>query len=236
MTPKMFECDAPLSAALFDVDGTLVDRERMLDHAIVDVLTRAGHAIDHSESRRLVGHAWPDRHREMRIKAHLGWDLNTFHDRVLAAYDGLLGAGESPEETPGARDVFERLHRYGLKTALVSGSTHAEVAECVELLGIADNLDCVLGFEDFERTKPAPDGYLAAAARLGVEPSACVVFEDSEVGIASGLAAGCHVVAVTAPNPPEGKPGYQDQSAAHARVAGFDEVDFDFLCAVVSGN
>ena len=74
------------------------------------------------------------------------------------------------------------------------------------------------------RSKPAPDGYLAAAAALGVEPTACLVVEDSRAGIAAGVAAGAVVVAVAA-----GNFARHDQSAAHHLVATLDHLTVDFL-------
>ena len=53
-----------------------------------------------------------------------------------------------------------------------------------------------LGAGDYARGKPDPSGYLAAAERLGADPAACVVIEDSEVGVAAGVAAGMRVVAL----------------------------------------
>jgi beta-phosphoglucomutase-like phosphatase (HAD superfamily) len=76
--------------------------------------------------------------------------------------------------------------------------------------------------EDVARSKPAPDGYLAACAGLGVEPSGALVVEDSAAGCAAGRAAGCVVVAVRA-----GNVSGQDQSAAHHIIDTLDELTIE---------
>jgi beta-phosphoglucomutase-like phosphatase (HAD superfamily) len=79
-------------------------------------------------------------------------------------------------------------------------------------------------------SKPAPDGYLAAARSLGVPPAACVVVEDSSAGIAAGRAAGAHVVAVRA-----GNFHGQDQSLAHRIIDTLDELTPGFLDQLTRG-
>ena len=109
---------------------------------------------------------------------------------------------------PGARTVLgwtrDRLR------AVVTGSSRVEVTQVLPLIGPDAAFDVIFAAEDVARSKPAPDGYLAAIGALGLLPRECVVIEDSVAGIAAGLAAGCHVVAVRA-----GNFGGWDQSAAH---------------------
>ena len=86
------------------------------------------------------------------------------------------------------------------------------------------------------RRRPSLSGVLVGGAgMLGVEPEGCLVFEDSEAGIGSGLAANMRVVATSAANLPEGDSGHQDQSRAHRIVAGLEGIDAEFLRAVMQG-
>jgi HAD superfamily hydrolase (TIGR01509 family) len=104
---------------------------------------------------------------------------------------------------PGAVELLDRLHRQAIPVALVSASPRTVVDTVLRSLG-PERFAVSITADDTERTKPAPDPYLAAARTLGVPPSACVAVEDTPTGVASAEAAGCPVLAVPslAPIPP----------------------------------
>jgi HAD superfamily hydrolase (TIGR01509 family) len=80
--------------------------------------------------------------------------------------------------------------------AVVSGSTRDSVVGSLSVLGLLDKFDTIVSAEDYKHGKPAPDGYLLAAERLGVAPADCLVFEDTEMGIEAANAAGMASVKV----------------------------------------
>ena len=80
--------------------------------------------------------------------------------------------------------------------AIVSGSAREDIARNIAMLGITEQVRFFISYEDCSPGKPHPGGYLLAAARLGVPPAACVVFEDSTAGVAAARAAGMHCVAL----------------------------------------
>ena len=80
--------------------------------------------------------------------------------------------------------------------AVVSGSTRDSVVGSLSVLGLLDKFDTIVSAEDYKHGKPAPDGYLLAAERLGVAPADCLVFEDTEMGIEAATAAGMASVKV----------------------------------------
>jgi HAD superfamily hydrolase (TIGR01509 family) len=80
--------------------------------------------------------------------------------------------------------------------AVVSGSTRDSVVGSLSVLGLLDKFDTIVSAEDYKHGKPAPDGYLLAAERLGVAPADCLVFEDTEMGIEAATAAGMAFVKV----------------------------------------
>ena len=100
----------------------------------------------------------------------------------------------------GARELVSLLSGADIPVAIVSGSSRAEIKEALVELGFESQLAFYMGAEDYPEGKPAPDGYLKAARRLNVEPKDCLVFEDSEAGIASARNAGMRVVATSAAN------------------------------------
>jgi beta-phosphoglucomutase-like phosphatase (HAD superfamily) len=222
------------AAVLLDMDGTLVDSEAVYAEAIARYMASRGVVLDEHERNFVIGHAWQDIYVELRVAERVGVDLVTMQGGAIAMRAGMRAEGIHLRVLEGARELAETVAALGLPMAVVSGSCRAELAEAIELLGIGRHLRLVLGSEDYLHGKPAPDGYLAAARQLGVEPARCLVFEDSEAGIGSALAAGMRVVATAAANCPVGAAGHQDQSRAHEIVPNLVGIDAAFLQAVMA--
>ncbi len=214
---------------LFDLDGTLFDSERESAEAMARALARGlGVAVTQADRDHVIGHSWVDIHDHLeRRHGPLAWT----RDQLIAAT-----AAERPAvfaETgvtilPGALEAVARFRH--LPLAIVTGSSREEARHALELLGVSDAFRTVVASEDVPRSKPAPDGYLAAAAALGLDPADCLVVEDSLHGIAAGRAAGAHVIAVAA-----GNFAGHDQSAAHHRIATLEELTLELLRACRQG-
>lgn len=245
-----------LLAAFFDLDGTLMDREPLMEQAILAMCRAAGVAMDRDTVGSLVGRAWPDVHRVLGIERLLGYDVERFLAEVFDQADRLTAGGFPTRVLEGGRELVERLHRTGVAVLLVTGSLRIEAEVAIEHLDIAPFLTGSLAAEDFlpgnprvgatsfhdPAGKPSPYPYLRALELAGLteaDAAGCVVFEDSEVGVTSGLAAGMKVIATAAANRPVGHPSHQDVSQAHAVVPGLLDVSDDLLAAVLarsSGN
>jgi HAD superfamily hydrolase (TIGR01509 family) len=219
---------ASVRAILFDLDGTLVDSERGYAEATAVCLARA-FAIELTAADRAygTGRSWVAIHAYLRDRYPvLTWD----RDRLIAevaAESRRLFAERGVVVLPGAKDAVARFARW--PRALVTGSSRAEAHHMLDLLGLADAFAAVVCAEDVPRSKPAPDGYLAACAQLGVAPVEAVVVEDSAAGCAAGRAAGCAVIAVAA-----GNTAGQDQGAAHRIVATLDELTHELAIELVA--
>ncbi|MGW0768175.1 HAD-IA family hydrolase [Streptomyces sp. NPDC002676] len=189
----------PLQAVLFDMDGTLVDTERLWWEAVEQV---AGRPLTEADQPDVLGR--PVEHTAAwlaassgRADADLAADLHReFAERVRT---GIV-------PRPGARELLDELARDGVPTALVTASPRAVAEVVLEALG-AHRFAASVTADDTPRTKPAPDPYLAACRALGVDPAACVAVEDTETGVASAEAAGCAVLAVPSLAPIGGAPG-----------------------------
>ncbi|MFI9271746.1 HAD family hydrolase [Kitasatospora sp. NPDC052896] len=181
------------SAVLFDMDGTLVDTEHLWWQATAEVAAELGYQLGESDLPEVLGQAVE------HTAAHL--------DRVVP---GSPGAGELADRLgelflsrvatqvvprPGALDLLNALRDAAVPTALVSASPREVVDLVLGTLG-REWFTVTLAAEDTARTKPEPDPYLAAAARLGLDPAVCVAVEDTPTGVASAHAAGCAVLAV----------------------------------------
>jgi HAD superfamily hydrolase (TIGR01509 family) len=99
-------------------------------------------------------------------------------------------------EIPGAAAFVRASRSFGLQLAVASSASAPNVALALHTLGLADQFDAVITSADVQRGKPAPDPYLLAALKLGVDPSEAVVFEDTIVGLMSARAAGTRCVGV----------------------------------------
>ena len=189
----------PVSAYLFDMDGTLVDTERFWTIALCDLLRADGHELPFDEAYDIVhGHSWNGIYRDI---------CRLFPDEAARSIDEqgdllkplYLRAREGADmRIPGSVETFLALARH-TPCAIVSGSRREDVEETAQALGIRDSLSCIVSADECQAGKPAPDGFLMAARILGVEPARCVVFEDSLAGVLAGRAAGMRVVALVPP-------------------------------------
>ncbi len=194
---------------LFDLDGTLVDSERTYGEAMTRALDRGhGLAIEQADRDFIVGRSWVAIHDNLRTRyPHLAWSRDELIAQTARALEEVI-AERGVAVLPGVRDALGWTRT--LPRALVTGSSRAEAAQVLPRIGPEAAFDVIVASEDVARSKPAPDGYHAAMARLGLAPGACLVVEDSVAGIAAGRAAGAIVLAVRA-----GNFGGWDQSGAH---------------------
>jgi len=207
----------------FDLDGTLVDTERLQWQAYRNVLAAYGADLDLDTYRRQFiavagGAEWACRRWTLPL------DAAALRARKATVYRDLIAAGAPA--MPGARTCLERLHG-GWPLAVVTNSTRAEAAVLLAALDLDSLLDAVVAREDHAGAKPAPDAYLAAAAALGRTPAECVAVEDTPRGVRAARAAGLRVVAV-----PSELTADQDFSDATRRVDGLDALTPAFLRAL----
>lgn len=211
-----------IAAVLFDLDGTLVDSERVNVESVVLAVRRWGKTLDDHDRHFIVGHSWNEIHRTLCDKHSIAVPLA---EMIAAAVDEkrALVAKTGIPALPGAVAAVRRL---ALKAplAVVSGASKVEVDEAVDSLGLRDAFAFLMGAEDYSRGKPDPMPYSMAIERLGVDPKRTLVIEDAEPGVRSGLAAGARVVGVQVGN----FSGY-DLSAAHAVIPTLDHLDDAFL-------
>jgi HAD superfamily hydrolase (TIGR01509 family) len=189
-----------LRAVLFDMDGTLVETEQYWGEAMFELAARLGGRM--SEGARVATVGSTMRRSMTILHADLGLvrteeqlldDARWVEDRTAQ----LLGAGVS--WCPGARELVTAVREAGLGTALVT-TTPRRLADIV-LAAIradlgGDPFDVTVCGDEVPARKPDPAPYLQATGALGVEPGECVVVEDSESGVAAGLAAGAAVLGV----------------------------------------
>ncbi|HEX3734329.1 MAG TPA: HAD family phosphatase [Solirubrobacterales bacterium] len=182
-------------AVVFDNDGLLLDTESVWTRAEQDLFRRRGTEFTPADKRELVGTSaaiaggvLERRLGEPGRAAELIEELNVL---VVAELE------HGVEAMIGARELLEALKRRGTPIGLVSNSPLAFVRRSLELVGFEDSFDVVLSAHEVAAPKPAPDPYLEACRRLGVEAGPSVVaLEDSPTGVAAAVAAGLTVIGV----------------------------------------
>ncbi|MDJ0343805.1 HAD family phosphatase [Streptomyces sp. H10-C2] len=182
-----------LQAVLLDMDGTLVDTEDIWWAAEVEVFAGLGHVLDSEHRAIVIG--GPMTRSVGHLMAVTGTELTLpeLSDAINARFTQLIARGVPL--MPGARRLLTELAAHQVPTALVSASHRHIIDSVLRSLG-AENFAFTLAGDEVARTKPYPDPYLIAAARLGAEPARCVVVEDTPTGVAAAEAAGCQVIAV----------------------------------------
>lgn len=196
------------AAVLFDMDGTLVDSEKLWTIAMDDYAAHRGGKLSTSTRESMVG---SNMGRSMRILLE---DLGLPAGPAEIDQAGEWVAGRTAELfrqglswRPGAREALHTIRRSGTPTALVTSTIRPLTEIALDTLG-RDSFDAtVCGDEVDGRNKPDPEPYLRASALLGVEPAACVAIEDSPTGVLSAVAAGCTVLAIPCEVPLESGPG-----------------------------
>jgi HAD superfamily hydrolase (TIGR01509 family) len=182
-------------AVVFDNDGLLLDTESVWTRAEEDLFARRGTAFTPADKRELVGTSaaiagavLERRLGEPGRAAELIEELNVL---VVAELE------HGVEAMIGARDLLAALRDRGTPIGLVSNSPLAFVSRSLELVGFEDHFDVVVSAHEVAAPKPAPDPYLEACRRLGIEAGPGVVaLEDSPTGVAAARAAGLTVIGV----------------------------------------
>ena len=182
-----------IEAIFFDNDGILVDTEPLFFRATRTVIERYGGTLDEAvfvrvslrEGRNLFAEVLGIRNAE------------TLRDRLRerdALYSRLLEGGIEP--LTGVREALLALEAHDLGRAIVTSSKREHFERIHRQSRLDEAFDFVLTREDYERAKPDPEPYLAAARRAGARTDRCVAIEDSERGVRSAAAAGMRVLAI----------------------------------------
>ncbi|MFI6263629.1 HAD family hydrolase [Micromonospora sp. NPDC051006] len=209
---------------LFDMDGTLVDSEKLWDVALQELAEEYGGTLSEAARRAIIGTSMaasmqivhddlgqPERDPE----ASAAW----INARILELFRTGL------RWRPGALALLTAVRAAGIPTALVTSSGRPLVEVALDTLG-RDSFDAVVCGDEVDAAKPHPEPYLTAARLLDVPIERCVAIEDSATGVASALAAGAAVLAVPAEVPLPATEGVH-------QLASLTGVDLELLAALL---
>jgi HAD superfamily hydrolase (TIGR01509 family) len=184
----------PVAGVIFDMDGLLLDTERLY----LDGLFKAAIAVDRvmTEEFALSMIGVPGKECVAMIEAHYGegFSMAAFN----TAYDAVVETALE-RDIPlraGARELVTYLAEERIPQAIATSSRRPTVERYLGRVGLLGHFAAIVSREDVENPKPAPDPFLAAAAKLGLAPADCLALEDSHHGITAAHAAGAMTIMV----------------------------------------
>jgi HAD superfamily hydrolase (TIGR01509 family) len=190
-----------IEAVLLDMDGTLLDTEKVYLESTIAALNSLGYtegvtALCHG----MIGIPGPE--CELLLRAHFGADFPFQEANRLFAANcvEILASGLALKH--GTVDLLDAIDAAGVPKAIVTSSSRRTADRHLELAGIGGRFDAILTRDDVSRGKPHPDLYLLAAERLGTSAQACIAVEDSNPGVAAAHAAGAITLMVPDIVPP----------------------------------
>jgi HAD superfamily hydrolase (TIGR01509 family) len=207
-----------IEAVVFDLDGVLIQSEEVWDRVREAYVRERGGRYDTEVQRAMMGMSSTEWSQYLHEAAGVSDEPQAINDevvrRMLESYRDRLPLVD------GAGEAVRRLAaRYPL--GLASSSNRPLIDAVLEAAALAPYFQATVSSEEVERGKPAPDVYVEAARRLGVDPTQVVAVEDSHGGIRSAKAAGMRVIAIPNPAYP---PGADSLAYADETIRSLDEL------------
>jgi HAD superfamily hydrolase (TIGR01509 family) len=186
----------PYRAVIFDMDGVLADSEPVYLEAINAVLESLGKEMSHELHEAIMGHGVEATWEVLIDQLSLPGELEDYiepYDRELIERLARLNT-----PLPGARELIQDLEHRRVPIAVASSSWPGWMKALLGGIGLSDAFPVQVSATMVQHPKPAPDLYLLAASRLGIEPEACLAIEDTGTGLKAARAAGMFAVQVRA--------------------------------------
>ncbi len=182
------------AAVVFDMDGLLFDTEALYQEAFTQAASEQGYDMPLAVFHGMVGHPWPV--NRVQLLDHYGpaFPADEFGAAVRRHF--IAAADTRLRLKPGALEILDLLDELRLPRAIATSSRHDTVQHHLAAHALHGRFHAVVAQGDYAVGKPAPDPYLKAAERLGVEPRLCLALEDSYAGVRSASSAGMTTIMV----------------------------------------
>lgn len=204
-----------IQAIIFDLDGVIIDSEALHNAAVAATVAAHGVAVPDVLFDEFMG--IPDKVLLEHVNRHFLGGRCSVTDLLAEKQLAYLQVAGQVQAIPGALTFIKIARPHFRSLGLATSSLRVNQALAFDAFDLHRYFDVVVTAEDVTRTKPDPEPYQRAAARLGVPASTCVVIEDSFNGIRAGKGAGCQVIGLTTTYP-----------ADHLSAAGADIVCTSF--------
>ncbi len=182
------------SAILFDMDGLLLDTERLIRDAMIAAMADLGLVMTGDDYAGLIGRPEPASRALMQARFGDALDYDAMRADVRRRIRDEWGPIRPVK--PGAAALLAQVNAAGIPCAVATSSEQALARAHLGHAGLLDGFAAIVGCDDVEHGKPDPAPFRTAAARLGLNATACLALEDSHNGIISAHAAGCSVIMV----------------------------------------
>ena len=185
-----------IRGVLFDMDGVLADSEQYICKAAIMMFEEKGLTVKPIDFKPFVGTGENRYIGGVAEKYGLEVDIENVKARTYEIYRSIIRGNLKP--LPGAREMVSRCRKMGLRLALATSADTVKMEANLKEIGIpASTFNAIITGLDVENKKPAPDIYIKAAERIGLQPEECLVIEDAVSGIKAAKSAGCRCLAVT---------------------------------------
>ena len=185
-----------VQAVLFDMDGVLVDTERQICLAAMQMFKESGVSVQPEDFLPFVG-AGENRYLGgVAEKYGVTLDIDAAKFRTYTIYGEIVHGRLEP--LAGVREFIARCHAAGIKTAIATSADFMKMDINLREIGLpAETFDATVNGLEVVHKKPSPEIYLTAAQKVGIEPSHCLVVEDAINGVQAAKAAGMYCLALT---------------------------------------
>ena len=184
-----------LKAVIFDVDGTLLDTERIYMQAWKDAAAELGYVMPDEVLQKTRAVNTKDAARIFEEEIGNGFSYEKTRPIRVRIAEEIIER-ESPILKPGVLELLEYLQQKGIRLSVASSTNTKTTKEHLQINGLADRFEVIVGGDMIQKGKPNPDIFLKAAELLGEAPENCIVVEDSPAGIRAGTSAGMKAVLV----------------------------------------
>lgn len=185
-----------VKAVLFDMDGVLVESERFINEAGVLMFREKGYEVDPDDFLEFTGMGEERYLGGVAEKHNIPFHPEQDKARTYEIYERLVKNNIDP--LPGVRNFIHKCKTKGLKIAVATSADHIKMVINLQELDIpVETFDATVNGLEIEHKKPAPDIFLKAADKLGVDPRHCLIVEDAVSGVEAARAAGARVLALT---------------------------------------
>lgn len=184
-----------LRAAVFDMDGLMVDTESIYQAAWRDAIQQLGYTISATALRATTGRRMADCYAILRSEVEETFPMPAFLDLWPRLWHDHVNT-HGINQKPGLAALLDLLDAHQIPKAVATSSEQAEAIFTLEKAGLLQRFSIIVSGDQIVNGKPAPDIFLRAAERLKIAPDRCMAFEDSEAGVMAATSAGMVTIMV----------------------------------------